>query len=265
MLDYRQSIVEKFTSLFSVIVGISLFFVIESNVFAIDVEVLPDLRTVVPAHLQLVNEHQREVLRFSNGIANTGDGFWQLRPEFPLDDPSQPQRAYQMLLDADGNTVREVLVGEFQYHPTHNHWHVANVAEFSVHAGSPDGPLVGQTIKSSFCLLDLYKLDDNSPTHERTYWYCEGGFQGVSPGWADQYHQSTDGQQIDITGAPPGIYYLVSKTDPDGIFVEENPDNNDEWVKIQLKRDSKDNPKISILGHSDCESPGLCGERSTNR
>src|SRR5687767_5724325 len=45
---------------------------------------LPDIQTVVPQHLNLVNEHQREVLRFSNLIANTGDGPWRMRPEFPL-------------------------------------------------------------------------------------------------------------------------------------------------------------------------------------
>lgn len=50
---------------------------------------LPDLRTVVPQHLQLVNDHQREVLRFSNAIANTGDGPWRMRPKFPLADQSQ--------------------------------------------------------------------------------------------------------------------------------------------------------------------------------
>jgi hypothetical protein len=40
----------------------------------------PDLRTVVPTHLQIVNQQQRDILRFSNGIANTGDGPWALSP-----------------------------------------------------------------------------------------------------------------------------------------------------------------------------------------
>ena len=34
----------------------------------------PDLRTVVPTHLNFVNQQQNEYLRFSNGIANTGGG-----------------------------------------------------------------------------------------------------------------------------------------------------------------------------------------------
>jgi hypothetical protein len=46
----------------------------------------PDLHTVLPQHLNLVNAGQEEFLRFSNGIANTGAGPWALRPDpFPGD------------------------------------------------------------------------------------------------------------------------------------------------------------------------------------
>ena len=62
---------------------------------------LPDLRTIVPQQLQLVNEHQRDILRFSNGIANTGDGPWRMRPRFPLVNISMTQDAIQEILDAN--------------------------------------------------------------------------------------------------------------------------------------------------------------------
>ena len=39
-----------------------------------DTSKYPDLRTVVPDHLNFVNQQQKEFLRFSNGIANTGPG-----------------------------------------------------------------------------------------------------------------------------------------------------------------------------------------------
>ena len=92
------------------------------------VPLYPDLQTVVPQHLQIVNDHQREVLRFSNAIANTGDGPWRMRPEFPLGDVSRPQKAVQEVLDADGNIAFEKAVSEFQFHPEHNHWHINAVA-----------------------------------------------------------------------------------------------------------------------------------------
>ena len=46
---------------------------------------IPDLQTVVPQHLQLVNDQQHEGLKLTNGIANTGDGTWQMVPVIPAD------------------------------------------------------------------------------------------------------------------------------------------------------------------------------------
>lgn len=227
---------------------------------------LPDLQTVVPQHLGMVNEHQREILRFSNGIANTGAGDWRMRPTFPLDATHTTQDAIQEILDADGNIVEEKVVSQFEFHETHNHWHINGIALFEVRAGSPTGPIVGDnSIKTTFCLIDWYKLEDNSPTTERTYFECNGAYQGISPGWVDQYHQAIDGQQLDITGAPIGRYYLVSITNPDGIFLEENLTNNTAWTAFNLTRDSKGNPKIKVVGHSPCEGSGLCEENAPNR
>ena len=97
--------------------------------------------------------------------------------------------------------LSETPVSIFEYHPTHNHWHTADVALFEVRKGSPTGTVVGKnSIKVGFCLLDLYKLDDNAPTSEKTFWDCYTSYQGVSAGWVDQYHQATDGQEVDLTG-----------------------------------------------------------------
>ena len=226
----------------------------------------PDLRTVVPDHLQIANDHQREFLRFSNAIADTGDGPWQMKPVFPLGSDLTTQDAIQQILDVNGNVVKEVLVSQFQFHPEHNHWHIGDVALFSVHAGSPTGPILpGTSVKSTFCLIDWIKLDNNSKTPERTYFYCNGNLQGVSVGWADQYHQSTEGQEIDITGATPGLYFLVSKVNYKGTFVEKDLNNNEAWTSFLLSRDSNGNAKIAIFGHSPCDSPGLCAQFSANR
>jgi hypothetical protein len=227
---------------------------------------LPDLRTVVPQHLQIVNKQKREILRFSNGIANTGDGPLRMRAQFPLEDVNEPQLAIQEILDASGNVVAEFVVSEFEFHPEHNHWHINDVARFEVRSGSPTGSLVGNaSVKVTFCLIDWYKLEGNSPTRDRTYFDCAGDYQGISVGWVDQYHQSLEGQNLDITGAPPGLYYLVSTTNPDGAFVEKDLSNNIAWVGFMLSRDSNGNPKIKIVSRSPCESDGLCGDKAPNR
>jgi len=246
-----------------------------------DTSLYPDLRTVVPAHLNLVNQQQQEYLRFSNGIANTGGGPWALRPDPPIG-TAPITNAIQEIRSSNAQylcgtqpkpndpcytVLQEQQVSTFEYHPTHNHWHTADVARFEVRQGSPTGTVVGgNSIKVGFCLLDLYNLEENAPTSEKTFWDCYTSYQGVSVGWVDQYHQSTDGQQVDLTGIPDATdYYLVSTTDPTGVFLEQDKTNNTAWVKFTLSSESNGNRKVTITDHSPCESPGLCGERSTNR
>ena len=243
---------------------------------------LPDLRTVVPAHLNLVNQQQNEYLRFSNGIANTGAGPWALRPDPPPSEATNVVSAVQEFRDSTAyykcgeqpkqvtdcyNVVSEKVAGTFEFHPEHNHWHIGDVALFEVRKGSPTGPIVGgNSIKTTFCLIDWYKLDDNAPSSERVFFDCYASFQGISPGWVDQYHQATEGQQVNLTGVPnANDYYLVSTANYARVFTETDYTNNTAWVKFSLTSDSKGNRKVTVTDRSPCESPGMCGERSTNR
>ena len=108
---------------------------------------------------------------------------------------------------------------DFEYHPTHNHWHTADVARFEVRKGTTTGRSWANSIKVGF-LLDLYNLEGNAPTSEKVFWDCYTSYQGFV-GWVDQYHQATDGQQVELTGVPNATdYYLVSTTNPTG-FLEQ--------------------------------------------
>jgi len=246
-----------------------------------DMTKYPDLRTVVPDHLNLVNQQGNEYLRFSNGIANTGPGPWALRPDPPIG-TAPITNAIQEIRSSNAQflcgtqpkpsdpcytVLQEQIVSTFEYHPTHNHWHTANVALFQVRQGSPTGPVVGgQSIKVGFCLLDLYNLDGNAPTSQKVFWDCYTSYQGIQSGWVDQYHQATDGQQVELTGLPNGTdYYLVSTTDPTGVFLEQDKTNNTAWVRFTLSNDSNGNRKVTVTAHSPCASPGLCGDVSPNR
>lgn len=241
----------------------------------------PDLRTVVPTHLNLVNEHQRDLLRFSNGIANTGPGPWALRPENELG-TNPTTTAFQQIrsnneqyecgtqpkqVTACYELLHEQVASFFEYHPEHNHWHTANVALFEVREGSSEGRVIrDNSFKVGFCLIELYRLEGNAGTSERTFWDCYTSFQGLGTGWVDQYHQATTGQEVDLTGVPDGEdYYLVSTSDPNDRFLETDDTNNSAWVRFSLLTHSNGRRKVTVTAHSPCESPGLCGIGAPNR
>jgi Lysyl oxidase len=224
---------------------------------------LPDLQTVVPTHLQIVNQQQRDYLRFSNGIANTGVGPLALRPETA----GTVTNGIQEIRDANGTVVEEFLASTYEFHPAHNHWHLGDVALFEVRRGSPTGAVVGNnSLKVTFCLLDWYRLDGNSNTAAREFWDCETGYQGISAGWVDQYHHSLEGQRLDLTSAPNDVdLYLVSTSNFAGKFRESDSTNNTEWVSFRLSQDSNGNRKITVTGHSPCETDAMCGIGVPNR
>jgi lysyl oxidase len=164
-------------------------------------------------------------------------------------------------------------VSEFVFHPAHNHWHITDVALFEVRTALDDGRggrfgavFSNQSIKTTFCLIDWVKLDGNSNTTERNYWDCfPDALQGISAGWGDQYHHQLEGQELEITGAKPGVvYYLVSIANPDGNFLETTTTNNMAWTSFRVSRDSKGNAKVAEVSHSPCTG-ALCGEGLPNR
>jgi hypothetical protein len=255
-----------------------------------DNALVPDISPGIPKHLNIHNQQQSEWLRFTNTWNNVGTGALEFEPVFPDSDAVEgtTQDAFQNLYDDEGNfatpsqKIWSTTVSEFIFHETHNHWHINDIGEFSIRSdnnGSPgdialdvNGDDVA-AIKVGFCIADVYKYNgDNSPTSQRIYWDCEVGLQGIQPGWADQYHQSVEGNEINITDLPNGIYYLVHKWNPANAFVDANVSNDESWMKFELSDDNSGNGnrKITeIQGFApecqvDGSTPGICGEINKN-
>jgi hypothetical protein len=230
----------------------------------------PDLQTAAPHHFTVQNTQQREYLRFSNLIANLGAGDLRLRPDHNA--TTNITTGYQEIFDSSGNMVVNTPVSEFVFHPAHNHWHLDQVALFEIRLANDNGTggnygavFSNESVKTTFCLIDVIQIDTNSPTTDRTYWDCfPDAHQGISAGWGDQYHHSTSGQELEITDAKPGIYYLVSTANAERTFLESNYTNNTGWTSIRVSRDSKGNAKVSEIAKSPCAGM-MCGVQLPNR
>jgi hypothetical protein len=263
---------------------------------------LPDLAAAVPQTLQLqdvfnANEGKKgdgkavhtEFLRFSNNIANIGAGPLEVLPlgssTTGFNDAVQNVYAAENVAavagdgyicdDPFGTCATYSLSQAFFFHPEHNHYHMNDVADFGVHkaldtgfGGSYEAATVGNVIKQTFCLIDYVPMEGTKPG-SRTYYDCLGTdqcwrTQGITSGWMDEYHQSTDFQGMEVTDAPDGTYYLVTTSNPKGVFAESDYDNNSAWASFELYRDSNGNRKIGLLWHSACETAqwgmSLCGK-----
>ncbi|WP_428324889.1 hypothetical protein [Nitrosopumilus sp.] len=151
---------------------------------------VPDITPGVPTHLHVHNQQQQEYLRFTNTWGNIGEGSLEFQ-EGPIVNGNQT--AFQNLYDDAGNFgnifaqpdpvwVFHEPLGEFVFHPNHNHWHIDDVGEFTVwEFVDPDPEVLGDEIptvtapgaigtKVGFCIVDVFKLEDkSSPRSEKIY------------------------------------------------------------------------------------------------
>ena len=92
-----------------------------------------------------------------------------------------------------------------------------------------------QSYKTSFCVIDTSKIDAHLPGPQETgVSICNASVQGLSVGWGDYYGPFLDGQAIDLTGNPNGLYELTVAFDPSNRLRETNDDDNTACVLLQI-------------------------------
>lgn len=244
---------------------------------------LPDIVDAPPEQVQLWEVGQTDQLRFTTEHINLGDGPLQVRAELnigpcvgedglPYPDCSQ---ATQEIFDATGAIVATHDAGLSVFHPEHNHWHMAAVVDFLllpgrvgknvdylVSSGKAYQLTVTQTQKTTFCLIDFSKTDLIHENSTKVYHHCGedpqlGALQGISVGWADSYHQSTELQSLDVTTVADGYYTLVFAADPRNHWIETDDTNNNSWVELRLYTQGG-NRKVDVLEHNPCEEGITC-------
>jgi len=177
------------------------------------------------------------LLRFSNAIANLGDGELHIVAYRDSASPSTVDLendtipAFQRILLDDG-TFYDQLAGELLYHPEHHHFHFVGAALYRLRDADTDEIML-ESPKISFCLADVTVADSSLPGFRKVPIYngcvhdpyTTFGEMGISVGWEDIYDKSLIGQTFDVTALmafPARDYILESTTNPDGILKELN-------------------------------------------
>jgi hypothetical protein len=218
-------------------------------------ELLPDLHPL-PADLgdyEVYIQGSTTLLRFSTAMANGGEGAFEIRAAEPRiivgDRELVKQRIYN-----DNGTFSDRDAGTFEYHPGHGHIHYSGFAQNRLLARGPNdevGPVLATGDKTSFSLLDLRHYAPELENSPEDAFYGSGGLvQGISVGWADIYNRFLQGQNIDITGIPPGNYWLEVEADPDNAVRELDETNNIARIPIELRPQDLPFDGLDVIGSS---------------
>lgn len=199
----------------------------------------PNLKALPASNFSLVADTAGNLqLRFATTSWNAGAGPLQLEAG-AVDTGSGKQQVYQRIWLSDGSTYLH-LAGWFEWHPTHNHFHFDDYANYSLQpVNAPGGSLrTGQ--KTTFCVMDTSKINGSLPGApvNAVYSTCGSQTQGMSIGWGDTYGAHLDGQSIDFTDNADGIYQLVIDVDPKNLLVEGGKADNRSCVLLDIRKPS---------------------------
>lgn len=218
---------------------------------------LPNLKPLAPYDIHVYwadeatsfQEGQPRAIRFSVSSVNVGAYALEMHGEFAgapwLGVGATDRAARQCIWWVSRVCVKDREVGRFIWHDAHAHWHFEDYAVYELRRlqnGLPDmtpGGLVRPGVKASFCLMDIWKAEEESAGHDPlasigTYRRCDDHIQGISPSWADEYGFQLAGQQVPLAGISDGDYALMVRINPLGAILETSLDDNTSYTPIRV-------------------------------
>jgi WD40 repeat protein/lysyl oxidase len=232
---------------------------------------LPDLDQRTPSDLVVrATRRGRYVLGFTSATDNLGQGPVWLRARRST--VRRPMRVLQLVRRETGgiDTLRGVGVLRYELHPPHRHWHLDDFVRYELR--SLDGTVVVRDRKSGFCLVDrwgyarpLRGLERVAPrfvgdcaTQQPDALRVE---EGSSVGYTDRYPAFFHGQDLELTGLPPGRYLLVQTANPERRLRELDYANNAASALLRLSWPSgrMSAPRLQVLRR--CGASAVCPPR----
>ena len=223
-------------------------------------ERLPDLDQRAPSQLQVARLGSRYRLGFASAVDNVGLGPLWIRGSRV----GSGMLARQQVRIVGGGIETHGDAGAIRYRwsASHSHWHLLHFESYELRRAR-DHALVARDRKTGFCLADHYGHARRvRPVRPFFLDNCRQGTpgaraveQGSSVGYTDRYPPHFHGQNVGLTGVPPGIYVLVHRVNPDGLLRERRYDNNAASVRLRLTRRGG-LPAIRVL--RSCEGSERC-------
>jgi hypothetical protein len=115
----------------------------------------------------------------------------------------------------------------FEYSPCHQHFHFKSYAGYRIL--DANNQVVATGHKQAFCLEDISQVSPNAGPGNHT---CQN--QGVTAGWADVYWGGLPCQWVDVTGVPPGDYFLEIVINGESVLAESDYTNNSALVPVTI-------------------------------
>lgn len=197
---------------------------------------LPDLGILEPQELYITSGPETKKIRFSTTVLNHGKGVIEFRGKSDLQ--RKVTKATQVIQQKDGTNFYQEI-GEFVFHPDHDHWHIGDFSEFQLWSIKDNGDfdrILAATDKMSFCLWDEHPLDGEKQEEDRQYQpTCESETQGISPGWADTYSATLEGQELDISSIQDGRYAIQAIINLDKKIMEASYTNNNVIIYAEIE------------------------------
>lgn len=198
---------------------------------------LPDLRTLPPGDLKIVvlpdGSHE---LRLSNTIWNSGLGRLELQS---VNDSGRRTSSVEQVVYNGDEIQYKHPVGEFIWHPAHDHFHFEEFSIYELWTLSPTGKLdrlISTSGKLSYCVIDTgivnREVEGFSPY--KRYGGCGQELQGLSIGWGDTYESHLDGQSIPVPENLNGTYALKSTVNPFSLLLESDYGNNAYTIYLDI-------------------------------
>jgi hypothetical protein len=206
---------------------------------------------------ETVDDEVARCLRFSFGLANAGQGNFDIR----WDGSSNTGPMTQCVQRADGDPMARPA-GEFEFHNTHFHTHYKDIVllhlfrvtdpETGTMEPAGDGRKIGYS-PADQGFADWFRFDQASPGTSGNAGNCApgtGNRLGMSVGWGDVYRYQRPGNFVNFGLNPDGRYVVRLTVDPLDNVLEASESNNVSYTYLQVAGDD-----IQVLEQGRGESP----------